>query len=309
MDLFKISVVSQLTFLKMKEKLLFVFGILFFMLVLSACKGPIQNKDSNCPEISNVDVLLNKQSPQIIVFGELHGTVESPQFIGDVICELLHHKIPVTLALEYSDEHMVDVNRFIASDSISDQSDLLKTSYWYGGNQDGKRSKAMFSLIKRLKNFRQQDERFSVIGFDVGSRFLQDLKGQPRGEIESQRERVMAEDLKNYSNENPGRKIIVLTGNLHSKRNSGDRQFNNMVDYLPRSNYLSLEMSAQAGTMWTWMGGETHVKSNVVPSSIENEIPSNKRAIVLNNAIDETDHDGIYYTVTKTASPPAGRGE
>ena len=68
-------------------------GLVFFLILISAslssCKFATNTQTPNtlvnaCDPINGIQNIISTDQPQILVFGEVHGTKESPEFIRDV---------------------------------------------------------------------------------------------------------------------------------------------------------------------------------------------------------------------------------
>ena len=142
-----------------------------------------------------------------------------------------------------------------------------------------------------------------VIGFDIDHEEFEKIHRQPMRYIEDFREKTMANDLLTYANANSERRIVVLTGNLHSGR-SKDESRPKMVDHIGREKYLSFDMRGPSGTVWTWMRGETKSGNNIPPNFLKNGSPLDERALVLVGSQEINGHDGFFYIVSKSVSRP-----
>ena len=292
-------------------------GLVFFLILISAslssCEFATNTQAPNtqtpntlvnaCDPINGVQNIISTDQPQILVFGEVHGTKESPEFIGDVVCHIIASGQSVTLAIEFSNTDYLDVQKYLDSESSSAESELLTQPYWIGGNQDGKRSLAMFDLFKDVKSYRAKTKKVDVIGFDIDHEEFEKIHRQPMRYIEDFREKTMANDLLTYANANPERRIVVLTGNLHSGR-SKDESRPKMVDHIGREKYLSFDMRGPSGTVWTWIQGETKSGNNIPPNFLKNGSPLDERALVLVGPQEINGHDGFFYIVSKSVSRP-----
>ena len=281
------------------------------LFILTACSGSVENNTKlDCPIIEGVDDLLGADAPNLIVFGEIHGTEEVPVFIGDVVCRSIELGYPTVLALEFSESEKQNIDTYLADpNEATAKNELLKTNYWRFRGQDGKTSKAMFQLLQRSKNYKIEGYDIELVLFDVAHDFVDKFQGKSRAVLESAREFKMAENLQKAINNYPNRKIIVLTGNYHSplwhhsdKRNE---KFT-MTSYLPRDMFLTLNINSQPGTVWTWARGLTKTGGKVYAAFLDDGKPSTQRAIHIFNKVNNG-YDGLYYTVTKTASEPTNQ--
>ena len=87
----------------------------------------------------------------IVLFGEIHGTEESPAFFGDAACAALARGAAVTAALEIPREERARIDAFLASAGTpDDRRALLAGAFWRRGYQDGRSSRATAAFLDRL---------------------------------------------------------------------------------------------------------------------------------------------------------------
>jgi hypothetical protein len=196
---------------------------------------------------------VTKDDPRYIVFGELHGIVESPAFVGDVAC-----------ALAGKDDRLL-----VAFELGSDQNDALQKA-WQGPHDrfadavlagmpdwmrrsDGVTSEAMLALLVRLHALKNAGAAIEVVAFngprdeEQKARFA-DLPLQGPWEAAQAENIRMAADACDYD------RVLVLVGNIHAQRRPFERQdgsFEPMAMRLARSGKLvSLELIYGEGTHW-----------------------------------------------------------
>ncbi len=102
---------------------------------------------SGCEPIEGVEPLL--ELGRVVLVGELHGTQESPAFVGAVACHALAASRTVTIALEWPVQEAERVDAFLDSTGSDVDRDALLGG-WIGapGDQDGRRSEAMVALVE-----------------------------------------------------------------------------------------------------------------------------------------------------------------
>jgi hypothetical protein len=185
------------------------------------------------------------------VFGEVHGTRESPAFVGTIACALgrkgerllvaIEHEATGDAALQaaWSLPHV----RFAAA---------LRRKGW-AGRQDGVASEAMFAMLVRLHALKSRGERIDVVAFSgirdqaQGARF-KDLPGQ------GPHEAAQAENIRVAAEGRPYDHVLVLVGNLHARKRPVEGRgvvYEPMAMRLaPAAAITSLNMTYAAGTMW-----------------------------------------------------------
>ncbi len=199
-------------------------------------------------------------------FGERHGTVESPRFVGDVVDQVAR-RWPVRLALELPRD--LNIER-------------REGAFWRW--RDGRSSVAMVDLIDRVRA-----RGIDIVAFDVASD--EDVDANTR-------EAAMADRI--VAAHDPSGVLVVLSGNVHSRRVRGAPWD---ADLVPAAAHVAarglplatFDVAANGGTFWATME-HTGVHDNCVDDDGEPWTFGPPR--------DDT-HDGVYRVGPTTASPPA----
>ena len=78
---------------------------------LFALSTSVSRASEQCKTIPGAEVLLNHASGRYIIFGEVHGTVESPAMFADFIC--MAASAPLTVGLEMDGSEQPRLARLI----------------------------------------------------------------------------------------------------------------------------------------------------------------------------------------------------
>jgi len=139
--------------------------------------------DEPCRPIDGLEPLL--KAGNVLLLGELHGTVESPAFVFDVACHAAGKGLPVVVGLELWPGEQERVDAFLESMGTDEDRDaLLEGPTWQSSYQDGRNSRAMLDLIDGLRKLRAGELPVRLALFDAS--------GKAGGQ---QRERDMARNL------------------------------------------------------------------------------------------------------------------
>jgi uncharacterized protein (TIGR03067 family) len=260
------------------------------VLGLLACATPAS---AGCEPIEGIQGLL--APGRVLVLGELHGTVESPAFVGDVACHAAESGLDVVVALELSHAAKSDVEAFLRSPGEpADRNDLLSGSLWQRSYQDGRTSRAMADLLGGLARLRGEGHSVHVALFDA----------QPAGGGQA-RERAMAANLASSIEASPEAMHIVLTGDAHSRITKGSRR---SPDYEPMGYLLSrtidverlisLNVSHGGGSAWI-------CAPDCGVALLGGRGPERRWTIEIDEATRPAGHHGWYGVGTIAASPPA----
>jgi len=288
--------------------------ILFIVLIgITGCgektSSVMSSETLTCSAIDNIGVVINEGSPKFIVFGEIHGNNQSPEFVKDVLCHSIKKGLRVTLALEYPDTEKADINKFLEDASEQAETVFLQSKIWTNTFTDGRSSQAMLDLFKQVKLYKQ-------MGFDVDIlpfiHYLTDEEktlDMTRAEYSQIYEERMAANILTAT----GDKILVLVGNYHAKRGwakSGEVQYQHMAEHIPKDESLLLNAHSYRGAAWNCRGPtEDDCKawrSGHRPHDVEpiTSIVDRDWSIQLFNA-ELGGYDGAYVIGSVTASSPA----
>jgi hypothetical protein len=192
-----------------------------------------------------------KQAPRFVVFGELHGTEQSPQFVGQLVCAEAMRGQRVLLAVE------LGANRDEALQAAwqlpSGQFELALAKLDWVGRQDGLGSKAMFDLIVRMHLLKQRGLPVSITAFS-GAKDKQQYEKFASLPGQGPHEASQAENIANAAAAGAPDITIVLVGNLHARKAPVERRgmtYDPMAKRLSAyGKVVSLDMRYGPGTSW-----------------------------------------------------------
>ncbi len=269
-------------------------GLLLFQAVPLAAQesGHNEREASPCAALRGLDAALERSS--LLIFGEIHGTAQSPAMIEDVVCNLVADGRTVTVGLELPRDQQPLLDAVLASDTsestAASRQALLASPFWSHQQPDGRSSQAMWKLLDHLRQLRLQDHRVEVVAFDI-----------PLDAPRQRREEEMASFLAAAIAAAPDDLHVVLTGNLHSRILRGT--------YLPLAGHLkkqfptllSFDVAHDGGTAWVCLRGPQGCQTQKVGA----RQPRQERGIYLLDEADRFGHLGVYQVGPLTASEPA----
>ena len=214
-------------------------ALLLFLLWIAATPAAA----TPCRPVEGLAAVIAPRS--IVIFGEVHGTVEAPAFVANALCHALAAGHKVTLALEHPIEERERLTAFLLSDgSPADREAFLAGPFWTGGFEDGRSSQAMFALIDETRRLKKSGQPLELFVFDSMA-YAED------------RDRQMGNTLRAAIDAAPDRLFLVLTGNLHSQLTGGregDATFVPMgftvKEGLKDRRIVALDVSASGGEFW-----------------------------------------------------------
>lgn len=186
-----------------------------------------------------------------IVFGEVHGTRESPAFVGTIACALAARGERLLVAVEHQATDNAALQAAWRLPTAGFPAALRRTGW--AGRQDGVASEAMFAMLTRLHALKSRGRRIDVVAFNgirdelQGMRF-RDLPGQ------GPHEAAQAENIRAAAEGRPYDHILVLVGNLHARKQPVEGRgavYEPMAMRLaPAAAVTSLNMAHAGGSMW-----------------------------------------------------------
>jgi hypothetical protein len=191
------------------------------------------------------------RNTRYVIFGESHGTRESPAFVEATACGLAAKGERVLVGVEHE---ATDDPALQAAWALPDAQfpAALRARGW-AGREDGVGSQAMFALLVRLHQLKSQGLSIDVVAFnslvddDQRARF-KDLPGQ------GPHEAAQAENIRRSADARRYDHVLVLVGNLHARKQPVTRgavSFEPMAMRLaPAAAITSLKMDGAAGTTW-----------------------------------------------------------
>lgn len=224
---------------------------------------------------------------RILLFGEMHGSVESPALVGKVACALAQ-KGSVALGLELPSTEQAPIDRYLASNGGAAARKALRSGqFWLHG--DGRSSVAMFNLIDNARRLKHAGLVVSVFALDP------DLAGT------ADDNKSLAHALRMYRDRHPASRIVALMGNLHAGQ-AVISPFGEAITpagyYLRDLHPVSVYVTYHSGTIWACMGtcGVHTVSSQWAPDTkpgFQSNAPMKGYSV-------------SYMLPSITASPPAG---
>ncbi|WP_395328814.1 hypothetical protein WBP06_13820 [Novosphingobium sp. BL-8H] len=187
--------------------------------------------------------------PRYVVFGELHGTQESPAFLGNLACGLASRGERILVAIELqsaADDALQQAwklpdDRFVQAASAAG----------FAHREDGVASQAMFAMLVRLHGLKEAGLPIDVVAFngtaDQARRF-------PELAAQGPHEAAQAENIREAASRGTYDNVLVLVGNFHAgkvRHGDGAESFDPMAVRLASfGSVVSLNMRYATGTAW-----------------------------------------------------------
>jgi hypothetical protein len=229
----------------------------------------------------------------LLLLGELIGTREFPEFVGDLACQAARH-VDVTIGLNLPEEEDPRVQRYVASPgTASDRDALLDGEFWR--HADGRSGEAIVALIERVRRLTHAGAKARIAAVWA-----------------SGRERF-ATNVIRLHRERPNDLVIILAGNLEVRTTRDKPATPELAEWdVPMGWYvaraepavLSLDGRHLAGTAWNCLGP---MPPKCGPRDVGGQATDDEHAIVLNAETDSDGYRGTFSVGAVHASPPARR--
>ncbi len=300
-------------------------GMLFlsFIFLMACSEGHIKNsmvlKSQECPEIQNLEPLLEAENPRVIIIGEGHGMQEPPAFMEALLCHSLERGFKTNLALELSDDVNLYKTYLNSGGLEADKSALFEDWAWKGEFTDGRSSEAILRLIDKARSYMAAEQDLIFTAFKADDLQLEDFES--RNAYMQAYEKKMAENILKSSE--TAHKTIVLVGNLHARRyrlEANNLSYDLMAKHMPAPYTASFFIAHNGGTSWSCRGPQPKdcmqyksgsyldANSELAKLSVPRIISNDNEVEILpfiGRQYKKEWYDGVIYVGAVTASPPA----
>jgi hypothetical protein len=196
-----------------------------------------------------------------VLVGDMHGTVEAPAFLADLLCNFAHAGRAVVLGLEYprAQQHFLD--EFLRERTDGARPVLLTTPFWIRPTQDGRTSQAMLKLLFAVRAQIRSGAHIRVIAFDAPAADLPPTGPTDGAAVFDWRDASMAEYLRPQLAHLGAVEVpILFAGNVHARKTKGLQALGappgmenaEPLGYRLRDlGLLTLNIDYRGGTLWT----------------------------------------------------------
>ncbi len=229
-----------------------------------ACDTSIH--DGEQPRTAVLQVLACQlQSHRLLLLGELHGTVESPGLLADLLRDQPPNR-PIRLGLEWPVELQSKVDTYFRSQGTAADRVAFAAGYDWT-HYDGRMSQAWLALIDTLRDLHQQ-------GRDVQIFTMEPAYGAPAdvaaaGGYLRVKEAGMANAIREQVEHAPaGALVAALMGNYHSRVGADMPDRESSVTYrLAADHPLVVLPQSGRGTFWAIVSGAGHAAVQTIHGS------------------------------------------
>ena len=201
----------------------------------------------DCVPIQGSAAILDDPAIDYVIFGEMHGTNETPALFGDLVCAAAARR-PVMVALEIPSDDQPVLDAWLASSGDAEaRAALFRASFW--SSNDGRSSTAMLALLERLRGMFQAHRILGVAAtMDISA---------GGGADQTPYDRAMAAGWTRALAAHPGARLLALVGSAHAVpgrvRFDDGPGFLAAASFLPRAHTVTLGNADVGGTAWVCM--------------------------------------------------------
>ncbi|RKQ95524.1 hypothetical protein [Maricaulis maris] len=207
---------------------------------------------NGCDTIAGAETLLDEAAGRPILLGEMHGTVQAPEFVASLLCLGVVRGGRTILALEISSSEQDRLDAYLASDGGESAVQALSTGslFWNGRMRDGRSSEAMLALIDTVRLRRAAGAAIDIVAVDYHAVDDADLAEMPQRRdhamLRRARSLVGSADV-----------ILVLVGNVHARRAPmvfGERSLETIGSLAGPDEVYTVRLGTIGGEAWTCRG-------------------------------------------------------
>jgi hypothetical protein len=191
----------------------------------------------NCADIQGLPL------GNLLLFGEMHGSVETPALISQLACSLSSSReLAIGLEIPSGEQSLLD--SYLASRGAkTDVQKLTGSDFWQRG-RDGRSSSAMLRLIEDIRKLKEGGAPVNLFAFD----------DQPGTTLE--RDIAVANGIRRFHDSHPNTQIIALMGNIHAMQEPIAIEDHTIVPsgkLLKDLDPVSILVAYPKGTVWACM--------------------------------------------------------
>ena len=285
------------------------------LLALAAVQMPTADPGVACAEPGR-SIAASLRGRGIVVFGETHGTQESPALVADLACHLAAHG-RVLVGMEIPRWLNRDLAAFIDGDldaktlvTAARPTEMLDGTPLQGSEQkwwhvlrDGRTGYAMLDLLTRVRELVTGGREIDVFAFDDAEMWFEgeDAPAYTRDEL-------MARNVARELDARAYKHVLILAGGSHAQRSSNGRK-RTMVDWLAASDVFSVRVRFKGGMAWNcpWRPAAANALPGDCGVHSLPDLPEDTPLARL-SAVQSGSFDAEIVLPKATPSPPVGGG-
>lgn len=258
---------------------------------------------------------IDARRPRFVIFGETHGTQESPAMVGQVACALSSRGQPVVVAVELDASSNPELQQLWKSPVPGFRERIVRELPGFAGRLDGIGSEAMLDLIDKLHALSKAGKRIDIVAFN-GARDASQERRWSSVPHQAAHEAEQAENIAAAAAAKPHDVVLVLVGNAHAQKRpieSSDLRYEPMAMRLAGSgSIVSLNEIYSSGTTWNCLirrpsSDTTGMTSDCGSHKIGSDLPPPKTQLGFWASPQQgwnAGYDGYYWFPVVHGAPP-----
>lgn len=206
----------------------------------------------NCTEVIGAQKILKDHKKPVLMFGHIHGTTESPKFVGDFLCHAVEMGNSVDLFLLINIENQPYLDTFMESPGANEDIKHLLVSNFWATDNSGHSSVAIFKLIDIARQYKSDGAEINVWAYtnynsSEADNEPYDSESQQRMSIEA------AEFITRKIKLSSADKHIIISGDVDASKESmkfAGVNYDPVRKFLVEEPVYSLRMMANGGNAW-----------------------------------------------------------
>jgi hypothetical protein len=196
---------------------------------------------------------IEARKPRFVIFGETHGTRESPALVASIACALSKRGKRLLVAIELGAETNPQLQTLWNRPSEGFREAVVSQLPYFAGRKDGVASEAMLSLIERLHALGRAGQKIDIVAFS-GARDRKQAQRWSQLPWQAAHEAEQAENISDAANRKQYSRVLVLAGNAHAQKHpigGSESTYEPMAMHLASAGTIvSLIEIYGSGTMW-----------------------------------------------------------
>lgn len=174
--------------------------------LLMSCTGP-DIRQLACAPVEGIEQVLAASG---VFIGDMHGTEESPAFLGALACHVVKSGRPLVVAMEYDAKDQAVLDQFLGTAEEGKAVSLLTGTPHWTGNRDGRASEAMRDALLAIRGYARAGGDVELVAYDFW------------GSTSQERDRTSSEYIRQKrANDGAATYWIVFGGNVHARKTRG----------------------------------------------------------------------------------------
>lgn len=249
------------------------------------------------------------RKPRFVIFGETHGTRESPELVGSTACALSKRGEHILVALELAASTDPQLQALWNGPSDGFRERVMSQLPYFANRKDGVGSEAMLALIEKLHALASAGRKIDIVAFS-GARDRAQAERWSNLPWQGAHEAEQAENISQAAKRTGYSRVLVLVGNAHAQKQpivGSVSRYKPMAMHLGKAgSIVSLVETYATGTMWNCVervcGSHGTSGSLVQPATAVGLWASPQHDWYAG-------YDGYYWFPVVHGSPPAGARE